>query len=133
MIPEWCSKYIGIPYLEGGRTPEEWDCLGMVRWIIKERLGIVLPSYLEKYAEEYDKTEIMSLMLGEAAIKGIEILPGQEREMDVALFRGCPIHVGLVVDFGEMLNVQRGSNTAIVRYYGTAWRNRLIGFWRRAI
>lgn len=35
---------VGIPYKDGGLTPEEgFDCYGLVRWVLNIELGLLLP------------------------------------------------------------------------------------------
>ena len=73
MIPPWVEPYIGIPFVEGGRSVADdggLDCWGLVTLIYREHYGIELPSYdgpywkkgaqpdeigaaLESYAERY--------------------------------------------------------------------------------
>ena len=37
------NKYIGVPYLWGGNTPDAFDCSGLVQWVIKKSYGINIP------------------------------------------------------------------------------------------
>ena len=39
----WGTKYIGLPYEEGGRGPKVFDCWGLVRWAYSQEHGIELP------------------------------------------------------------------------------------------
>lgn len=41
----WAAKYIGLPYKEGGRGPDTFDCWGLVRWIYEQEFQILLPDY----------------------------------------------------------------------------------------
>ena len=37
-------ELVGIPYKDGGLTPEEgFDCYGLVRWVLNHGLSMVLP------------------------------------------------------------------------------------------
>lgn len=39
----WSCKYIGLPYRQGGRGPDGFDCWGILRLIYQNELGIPLP------------------------------------------------------------------------------------------
>ena len=41
---DFMQSLIGIPYKDGGASPEEgFDCYGLVRFVVREGLGISLP------------------------------------------------------------------------------------------
>ena len=45
------NKYIGVPWLVGGRTFEGFDCWGLVHLFFKNELHINIPSYHEAYEQ----------------------------------------------------------------------------------
>jgi cell wall-associated NlpC family hydrolase len=126
----WADPYIGVSYLPGGRDRNGWDCLGLVRTVLAEQRGIEIPSFDERYTTDYDVPQIAAMARREALLRGTEVGPGSELPFDLAMFRTRPLHCGIVVEFGLMLSVQRGAATCLERYYGPAWKHRLIGFWR---
>lgn len=41
---DFMQDLVGIPYKEGGASPSDgFDCYGLVRWVIREGLGVSLP------------------------------------------------------------------------------------------
>ena len=40
---EWCSKYVGIPFVSGGRDKSGCDCYGLVRLILHNEYNTELP------------------------------------------------------------------------------------------
>jgi cell wall-associated NlpC family hydrolase len=41
-IAAWASRYVGVPYVAGGRSPKGWDCAGFTHWVA-EQYGISIP------------------------------------------------------------------------------------------
>ena len=43
-MTHFACKYIGLPWVAGAQGPDEFDCWGMVRWILKHEYGIEVPA-----------------------------------------------------------------------------------------
>lgn len=140
MRPAWVNKYVGIPYLEEGRTWSGCDCYGLVRLVQWEERGIAMPE-LEHLAYHKRATTEERIALGEkikafdAARIGWELVPPGEpmREFDVIwLKHGGPIHYGVAIDHRDMLHVENGAD-AVPEYIDTVkWKNRVLGVYRHA-
>ena len=50
----WARRYIGIPYVNKGRSIDGADCWGIVRLILKEQLNVEVPSYSDLYKNADD-------------------------------------------------------------------------------
>ncbi|WP_175796327.1 NlpC/P60 family protein [Burkholderia anthina] len=37
------NRYVGLPWADGARGPDAFDCWGLLAWIQREHFGIVLP------------------------------------------------------------------------------------------
>ena len=124
------GKYIGVPFVDGGRDIAGFDCWGAI-WLAYRERGIKLPSY----------GEVSALDLRRVAR---EIEGGQEkwyrveepREFDVVLLRLYNRrwigHVGLMVDGRRMLHTEKASAAVVVPLNHYTVRDRIAGFGRFA-
>lgn len=125
------DRFVGIPYLDRGRSIVGLDCWGLVVMVFRELRGIALPSYAEHYITGADRAEIARLIAGELE-PWIEVAPGQEQRFDGVLMREgkYPRHVGLVTSPGQLLHVDQGETSRIERYRQGALAHRVVGFFR---
>lgn len=126
----WSNSYIGLPWLDRGRTREGVDCWGLIRLPFMDVHGIELPSYLELYATAQESAEIAAAMDRRNAPPWLPVITGQEQSFDVGVFRKGQFecHVGLVVEPGLMLHIETDGQSHVARYREQPWRNKLIGF-----
>ncbi len=131
-VPKWVAGYIGIPFKTGGTTREGCDCVGLVRMVWRERFGRDLPDY----DGAHWSAEIEASSLREAAERYSRLFrrieAGEERLGDGILIRmrGHPLHLAMVVTPGWMLHVETETDSCLTEYRTSAWRNRLLGFYR---
>lgn len=138
----WVSRYVGLPWAAGGRDRAGVDCWGLVRLVIQEQRGIVLPSFVAAYAPGDGET--IAGLIEQNRSLGMEVPPGEERAFDLVHCRmPCaasggtrllPWHVGVVVESGRMLHVTAALGAAAVERYRDAPRlhHRILGFYRVA-
>lgn len=127
-----CSKYMPVPYLDKGRDLAGWDCYGLYRWVLQERHGITIPSYVAEYASAEEEVSVSSA-LGHRADASWQMVPaGSEQEGDGIVFRiaGEPRHCGYVLEPGIMLHSMRGRGTCVERYNLQHWIKRIEGIYR---
>jgi hypothetical protein len=127
----WITAYIGIPFLEKGRTRAGLDCWGLIRLVWLERLGVALPLWCEGYAATDPCDETAGHLAG-CARAFAEIPAGQERPGDILLFRTGQLlsHVGLCIGRGEMLHILEGIDSCTQNYRSPMWARRLMGVYR---
>jgi len=125
------DHYVGIPYLDRGRTIAGCDCYGLLRLVLAELRGLELPSFSDLYVTAADRHAIACLIEG-----GLEqwdrVAPGLEKPFDgVLMRRGREIrHIGVVVERGLVLHVDCGETSRIERYTLPPLSQRVVGFYR---
>lgn len=123
------SRYVGIPFLDGGRDRAGCDCWGLVRLVLRERAGIEVPTYGEISAA--DLVRVTDTIRTEAD-RGpwLEVGCDQVRAFDVCLLRGRPLHVGIMRDPLHVLHVEAKTAAVIVPLTHPSVSFRIIGFRR---
>ena len=130
-IPLWAGRYIGLPFRDHGRDRAGLDCWGLVRLGLSEQFGHMLPSLAADYPHSRAVETIDKVIRREIPLWN-DIAAGAEKAGDVIVLRlgGKPLHVGTVLGDRHMLHIETGINSAIERYDGTRWKDRVFGFYR---
>lgn len=125
------DRFVGIPYLERGRTPAGCDCYGLLRLVLAELGGIDLPSFADLYVTAADRHAISCLIEG-GLDQWDRIASGKEQIFDGVLMRRAREvrHIGVVVAPGLVLHVDHGETSRIERYRSPQLAPRIVGFYR---
>ena len=102
------NDYVGLPYREGARGPDAYDCYGIVAAVFAKR-GITLPDFYQ-----HGPGPMSAARAIDASVKG-EIMGGRAERVeapedyDIAVVKGFSKahHVGVVID-GGVLHASRG-------------------------
>lgn len=88
-VVEEAFKYLGVPYVWGGKTPSGFDCSGFTTWVFNHAVGLSMPSYTVSQ-EAYGQ----SVGLG-------ELIPG-----DLLFWggHGSTYHVAIYVGQGQYIH-----------------------------
>lgn len=132
MVPDWCNKFVGLPYASGGRTRDGVDCWGLFNMVWAEEFGRPMPDYDGlAWAKGADAEEVARCARAYSD-RFLPIAPGEEKCGDGVLFRmrGVPLHLGMVVYPGKMLHIEDGADACIEAYSSFQWSKRIIGFYR---
>lgn len=124
------DKYIGLRYLDNGRTEDGVDCWGLARLFYKGEFNIDLPSYSEEYSGGTDAR----------ILQVVELYKDNWEETtkpnvgDLCLFNmlGEPMHVGVYVGDNKFLHCRRGSDSVIESLSNLKWKNRFVAFYAYA-
>lgn len=129
-----CSKYVGVPYVNKGRSPTGWDCFGLYWWVSWAVLGVVgMPSYDDTYAGVGMPGRDASVALAiraNAPLWQRRAGPGMPGDCAVFLLGGAPTHCGMVIGGGNMLHCLQGRDTVIENYTTAGWSRRIEGFYK---
>ena len=122
-------KYIGIEYINKGRSMMGCDCFGLVQNFYKLEFNIDLPEHFYYKSNDKDSAE-EALSSGRCDWKKVEI----PEQGDVILLNigGRTVHMGIVIDKRRMLHSLLGHNSGIELFDGERWKNRIEGFYRWA-
>ncbi|MBS4019528.1 MAG: C40 family peptidase [Dechloromonas sp.] len=129
----WSARYIGLPWLPGGRTRDGVDCWGLMTLVYAEVAGVPLDPLNGLYVTAEEREDIARIVDGQCAHgPWVKVEAGDEREMDILLFRcfGLQSHVGVVCGRGLMLHATSGKDSSIERYADGRWLPRLMSAWR---
>lgn len=132
--PAWVSEYIGIPFLPHGRAKDGADCWGLVRIVLHDQFGILMPIYSDGYEDTSDRKGVQNTIRA-VCDNGpfVELSdPSHVRAGDIIVLRlrGVPMHVGVVVCPGTMLHVHSGTDACLEDYTTQKWCNTILGFYR---
>jgi cell wall-associated NlpC family hydrolase len=125
------DQFIGLPYREGARGPDAYDCYGLVAAVLKAVRGVSLPDWYQAAPGPQSASRAISAALAGEVDGGRTVPVETPDDMDIAIVgsRARPHHVGVVVS-GGVLHASRA--------FGSAWhplpRFRLLyshtEFWR---
>jgi cell wall-associated NlpC family hydrolase len=128
------DKYIGLPFVDGGRDLDGLDCWGLVSLIYKDVLDLEIPNY-EISALDTDKVcEAMSW--GRDNDGWMEVAKGEYRPGDlVALamhlkYPDMINHVGVYVGGGSFIHTQQKTGAIISPMYHILYEKRVKGVYR---
>lgn len=107
----WAAKYIGIPYEEGARGPNAYDCWGIIQLIYLNEKGIRLPELPGLSAPQMQ--EIHDTIMRESVRDWTEIAePVEGCIVAMGGRTGMMHHVGVYInaDGGKVLHSRLGLN-----------------------
>lgn len=128
VIPAWVSRYVGTPFIDRGHDFDGCACWGLVHLVFKHEAGIATPTYAEVSAD--DITLANDLFICMSACEPWHVATEPIRLFDVALIRGRPLHVGIMLNATHILHVWRKTDAAVMPIDHVRLRNRIVGIFR---
>lgn len=130
---DWVNKYIGLRFVDGGRTRKGVDCWGLVRLVYASELSIELPEYGEISAMDLARVaqEIDAGKDGETW-DAVEINELQEFDICVMKYLGLRRigHVGIITRQKRVLHIEDGIDAMQVPLNHDSIKGRIACFRR---
>ena len=128
---KWVSKYIGIPFLSGGRTAEGCDCYGLVRLVLRNEYGINLPELSDDYNNALNTRETKKLFEEHRPVLTSKKLDfPEEKAVAVITEHGHPCHIGITAGNGYILHTGIKTGCICQRETHPGIRGRIEGYYR---
>lgn len=130
----WLDRYVGLPFVDQGRSIAGCDCWGLVRLVYANELKIDLPTYGEISA--HDLVAVSQMIEGNYVLEPWrEINRDSIMPFDVVVMRFYGTrkvgHVGVVAAGGTMvLHTERSVDSVVVPLQHMTIRSRIVGFRR---
>lgn len=126
-VDEIICDLIGVPFVDGGRGPDGYDCWGLVREVYN-RLGVELQDYKMSCYDaagfheraEAERPRWMRHELKDAPVPAV-----------VAIRLNSPniSHVGVYIGDGKFLHTREKTGVCIERMDSPVWRHRIEGIY----
>ena len=133
---EFIERAISVPFVDGGRGWDGWDCWGLVRMAYAELRGVELPMHSDDHSGVRDFRRLAELMEAERQLESWTAVDEKDAQpLDVALLRlrNRPMHVGVAIGQGRFIHAEEDAGTAIERWNRPPWRgvgiDRVEGFY----
>lgn len=104
----WADPYVGIQFKKMGRDASGCDCWGLVRLVLNEQHGVLLPSYSE---DDPDGWSIESHAVAHKKVTDPKPLDVAILLSDVRVglaWKSVPNHIGVFVSEKAILHVEEG-------------------------
>ena len=136
----WTKAYVGLPFQLLGRDRAGVDCWGLVRLVLAERTGVILPSFLG----DYTSVDNLDELGGPDRRRPPRLDQGrgrrERRSFDVAVFKRADprtrlqrrCHVGLVAGPRHLLHITKKLDVHLPEWLPLEWRRRFDGVYRHA-
>jgi cell wall-associated NlpC family hydrolase len=108
------NDFVGLPYQEGARGPDAFDCYGLVAAVLRAVRGIDLPDWYADASGPQSASRAISAALAGEVAGGRSVLVADPADFDVAVVGSNhrPHHVGVVYQ-GGVLHASKA--------FGSAW------------
>ena len=127
----WVKKYIGTPFVSGGRDFSGCDCYGLVRLILEKEYCIELPEFVGDYTNALAIAQTKKLFIEKVPVLcGKKILIPEPASVCLVVGCGCLCHVGLYAGGDYIIHCKSGTGTICERLGSPRLKGRIEGWYR---
>lgn len=127
---EWTQKYVGIPFVSGGRTEEGCDCYGLIRLILKNEYFINLPALkIDYHALESKETRVLFEKYVPVICSHKITAPEEKAVCLVRTTAGLLTHVGLYAGDGFIIHSRNKTGAVCERMNSPFLTGRIEGWY----
>lgn len=126
------ESFIGLPFVDRGRSMEGIDCWGLIMLMYKDMLGIALPDFP---ISAKDSEGVINAM-GDSVSKGEWVKVNEPKFGDIIAMALCPRlvrsinHVGMHVGNNRFIHAIMDQRSASCRIDDSYWSKRIKGYYR---
>lgn len=133
-LETFADEAIIVPFEEGGRSWDGWDCWGVLYVAYKECLGVELPTYSGEYTSTRRREELAKL-IEHRRTDWVEVDSPKPFDAVLLDMMGRPCHVGLMLDDNLFIHSSEKSMTAVedlrkAPWSGTGFVSKIEGYYR---
>jgi len=136
----WATKYIGLPFAEGGRGPDAYDCWGLVRQVLLTERGVEVepfadigtydsPAVAERVKAEIARTDWIPVDQAAAQAFDVAIMWVTRRLMGRDTARSLS-HIGIVAAPNRLLHIEAEKKSICERFSRVQPLGRIHSFYR---
>ena len=127
----WVDKYIGIPFVSGGRDTKGCDCYGLVRLILKNEYNYELPLLTDNYSNALALEETKCMFNQYIPILTAEkIKVPEEKAVCLIQVKGLLCHVGIWADDGFIIHSRSKVGSVCERIDSLRLLGKIMGWYR---
>lgn len=125
----WTNNYVGIPFLNLGRTREGVDCWGLVKLIMREQFNLELSDF--KYADAGNRIESERLFANADELQNwYQVTEPLIGDLVALRIFGNVCHFGICAGSRYFLHSLYGLDSALDSLDSARWNRRIYAIYR---